>query len=114
MTEALIGHFQTMARYDRLANERLYRACAALGAARAEEGRRIERFAAGLDSAFLAGSIAYRNNEGRDLSDPAVTALARFFNHQTHHRGQVLDMLSQVGAPPPVLDLHRVLNPTPS
>ena len=38
-----------------------------------EEDQRIERFAAGLDATILAGSIAYRNNEGSDLSDPVVT-----------------------------------------
>jgi uncharacterized damage-inducible protein DinB len=27
------------------------------------------------------------------------------FNHQTHHRGQVHDQLSQLAVPPPPLDL---------
>ncbi|MGY8959468.1 MAG: DinB family protein [Alphaproteobacteria bacterium] len=31
--------------------------------------------------------------------------LQHFFNHQTHHRGQVHDMLSQTDVAPPVLDL---------
>ena len=64
-----------------------------------------------LDPAFLAGSIACRNDQGRDLSDPAATMAAHFFNHQTHHRGQVHDMLSQAGVAPPMLDLHRVRGP---
>ena len=64
-----------------------------------------------LDPAFLAGSIAYRNDQGGDLSDPAATMAAHFFNHQTHHRGQVHDMLSRAGVAPPVLDLHLVLDP---
>jgi uncharacterized damage-inducible protein DinB len=34
-----------------------------------------------------------------------------FFNHQTHHRGQVHVMLSQTPVKPPSLDLHRILNP---
>ena len=37
--------------------------------------------------------------------------LPHFFNHETHHRGQIHDMLSQKSVPPPVLDLHRVMRP---
>jgi len=35
---------------------------------------------------------------------PCLTAID-LINHQTHHRGQVHDMLSQAGASPPELDL---------
>jgi uncharacterized damage-inducible protein DinB len=38
-------------------------------------------------------------------------AVSHFFNHQTHHRGQVHVMLSQASAPLPSLDLHRIVNP---
>jgi len=82
-----------------------------LRAARVEEDRRIERFVAGLEPRFLAGTIGYVNNEGRACEDPADLLLLHFFNHQTHHRGQVHDLLSQAGRRPPVLDLHRVLRP---
>ena len=51
------------------------------------------------------------NNEGRALGDPAGLLLAHFFNHQTHHRGQVTDLLMQTSIEPPVLDMHRVINP---
>ena len=39
--------------------------------------------------------------------------LSHFFNHQTHHRGQVTAMVAQTDAPYPVLDMHRVLIPEP-
>jgi uncharacterized damage-inducible protein DinB len=39
--------------------------------------------------------------------------LAHFFNHQTHHRGQVHDLLTETGVDTPVLDLHRVIKPDP-
>ncbi|MEX2643035.1 MAG: DinB family protein [Acetobacterales bacterium] len=81
--------------------------------AREGEDARIERFVDRLDASFLAGSIAYVNNEGRRFVDPVPLLLAHFFNHQTHHRGQVHDMLSQTGTPTPVLDLHRILRPGP-
>jgi uncharacterized damage-inducible protein DinB len=79
--------------------------------ARREEDARIEAFVSGLDVGLLAGEITYLNNEGRTLTDPVALLLAHFFNHQTHHRGQVHDMLSQTEVEPPVLDLHRVVRP---
>ena len=167
MAHPLIAHFGLLARYNRLANERLYAACAelseternqdrrafftslhgtlnhillgdriwlarfageevpstgldtvlyedfdALRAARAAEDQGIEDFVAGLDEGFLEGEIEYRNNEGVLLRDPEALLLAHLFNHQTHHRGQVHDMLCQTEVTPPVLDLHRVLRPS--
>lgn len=89
----------------------LYEDFEELRAARVAEDARIERFAEGLDDDFLSGGITYRNNEGRDLTDQVALLVAHFFNHQTHHRGQVHDMLSQTSIATPVLDMHRVINP---
>jgi uncharacterized damage-inducible protein DinB len=74
---------------------------------------RIEAFTSGLDERFLEGEIRYTNNEGDVHVDPVVVLVAHVFNHQTHHRGQVHDMLTQTDVPPPVLDLHRILRPNP-
>ena len=164
----LITHYRRMARYNRLANARLYDACAELSdgertrmrpaffgsihgtlnhilvgdriwlarfagdevpstgldailygdfadlrAARTAEDDRIEAFAAGLTAEILSGTIRYVNNEGREFDDPVDMLVAHLFNHQTHHRGQVHDMLSQTTVPPPSLDLHRVVKPDP-
>jgi uncharacterized damage-inducible protein DinB len=166
LTDALVRNFRTLARYNALANRRLYEACARLPdderkkrrlaffgsihgtlnhimigdriwlarfsgeeipstnldailyedfgrlrEARDKEDSRIEAFAAGIDERFLKGKIRYVNNQGRTLEDPVELLVAHFFNHQTHHRGQVHDMLSQTEVPPPVLDLHRVIRP---
>jgi uncharacterized damage-inducible protein DinB len=168
MTQPLAVHFQLLARYNRLANERLYAACGRLSeaerraarpafftsihgtlnhillgdriwlgrftgeempstgldailyedfddlrAARAAEDARLEDFTAGLDEAFLQGTIRYVNNAGDLHEDPCELLLAHLFNHQTHHRGQVHDLLSQTEVAPPSLDLHRVLRPLP-
>jgi uncharacterized damage-inducible protein DinB len=91
----------------------LFEDFAALHRERVEEDARIEAFARSVDDAYLNRSIAYRNNEGRMFDDPTPLLLTHFFNHQTHHRGQIHDMLSQTPVPPPVLDLHRVLKPDP-
>ena len=89
----------------------LYAEFGALRDARIAEDARIDAFGDRLDDEFLSGSISYRNNEGRDLTDPMSLLVAHFFNHQTHHRGQVHDMLTQTGIATPVLDMHRVINP---
>lgn len=162
----LVHHFQLLARYNTLANQRLYTACAqlseadrqqirpaffksihgtlnhilvgdriwmtrfrggtvpstgldailyadfdALWATRVLEDQTIQDFANGLTDEFLARSIAYVNNAGKPYEDPAHLLIAHFFNHQTHHRGQIHDLLTQTQIKPPVLDLHRVINP---
>jgi uncharacterized damage-inducible protein DinB len=92
----------------------LYEDFEELREAREAEDARIEAFAARLDGGFLKGTIRYLNNEGKPYEGPGVLLVTTFFNHQTHHRGQVHDMLSQTDVPPPVLDLHRVVRPEPT
>lgn len=91
----------------------LYARFEALARARLALDRRIEKFFAGLEEAALGRAISYVNNQGRTFTDPLALLLPHFFNHQTHHRGQVHAMLMQAGVDPPVLDLHRVLKPDP-
>ncbi|MEE8433544.1 MAG: DinB family protein [bacterium] len=92
-------------------DEILYEDFAELREARRAEDAGIEAFMDGLDERGLAGAISYINNEGRPMEESLPVLLAHFFNHQTHHRGQVHGLLSQTDLAPPVLDLHRVLNP---
>lgn len=168
MNNLLIQHFQMLARYNALANSRVYDTCAKLSdterkktrqaffksihgtlnhimvgdriwmtrfeggkiqstgldailyedfeeltAARILEDARIEAFASGLTEEFLAGNLQYRNNQGLIYTDPINLLLPHFFNHQTHHRGQIHDMLTQTDIAPPVLDMHRVIRPNP-
>ena len=85
---------------------------AELRAAREAMDARIEAFMTfRLTTDFLTGSIAYVNNDGIECEDPVSVLLPHLFNHQTHHRGQVHDMLSQTEVVPPSLDLHRVILP---
>ena len=93
----------------------LYDDFASLAEARVVEDRRIEAFFSGLDPTFLENPITYVNNQGRRFSDPATVIVPHFFNHQTHHRGQVHGMLTQLDRTvAPVLDMHRVLIPNPT
>jgi uncharacterized damage-inducible protein DinB len=163
----LIAHFQLLAQYNQLANQKLYAACAQLSneelkqvrpaffksiygtlnhilvgdriwlsrfegkttlltrldtilyddftdlhQARIAEDLKIVDFAAHLTAEFLLQSITYyRNNAGITHTDPLPLLIAHFFNHQTHHRGQIHDLLSQTTAKLPSLDMHRMIHP---
>jgi uncharacterized damage-inducible protein DinB len=82
-----------------------------INSARAVEDAGIEAFFQKIDDHFLTRKLAYTNSSGIDCVDAAAPAVLHFFNHQTHHRGQVHVMLSQTEVSPPALDMHRILNP---
>jgi uncharacterized damage-inducible protein DinB len=92
-------------------NTVLFESFAELSAARREEDAGIEAFFDQVDSDFLTRPLTYTNSLGIARSDSAPIAVLHFFNHQTHHRGQVHVMLSQTAVPPPSLDVHRILIP---
>lgn len=52
---------------------------------------------ASLSEAELSQSISYKNMKGDDFSKNVFSLLMHVFNHQTHHRGQVTTLLSQLG-----------------
>lgn len=81
-----------------------------LSVARNEEDARIEAFFQNVDEDFLNRPLTYTNSLGKQVSFVAGIAILHFFNHQTHHRGQVHVMLSDAGVAPPSLDLIRLLN----
>ncbi|HUQ27622.1 MAG TPA: DinB family protein [Usitatibacter sp.] len=74
--------------------------------AREAMDQRILDWAANLTDAVLASELQYMsivNPQPRRM--PMGLAVAHFFNHQTHHRGQVTTLLSQCGIDPGVTDL---------
>ena len=162
----LQDHFRILARYNRIANERLHQSCAQLDdaeyrrqragsfgsihallnhillgdqiwmsrfkggghttpdlttvlfdnfpelrSAREEQDAEIESFFGGLEPGFFDRVLRYTNSLKRECQEPTPGAVTHFFNHQTHHRGQIHVMLSQTSVPPPSLDLHRIINP---
>ena len=86
--------------------------------AREAEDRRIVDYVDGLDDARLAGSIRYRRVSTPEVFEqPLAPALAHWFNHQTHHRGQVHALLTSLVGRAPELDLlfyQRLVRPAGS
>lgn len=89
----------------------LYPDFADLHAARAAEDDRIQEFMEGLKIAFLSCRFRYKDHFGQFRQDAADVLVAHFFNHQTHYRGQVHDMLVQSGKTDLNFDLHRLMHP---
>lgn len=75
--------------------------------------RRITDFVEKLEPSFLDTEITYINNEGHRYDDSVRLLIPHLLNHQTHHRGQVHDIICQPEVDPPVLDMHRVIKPEP-
>lgn len=101
------GEGEAPARLDAI----LFPALGALAMAREAEDARILAWIDGLTDAALAGRFTYMTvTDMRTVSQRLAPALAHFFNHQTHHRGQIHAMLTALGRPSPELDLiqfHR-------
>jgi uncharacterized damage-inducible protein DinB len=77
-----------------------------LRAAREAEDRRIVDFVDRLDDASVAGTIKYRRvSSPEEFEQQLAPALAHWFNHQTHHRGQVHALLTGLVGAAPELDL---------
>ena len=74
--------------------------------ARQKEDERIVAYIDGLSEAGLVGRFRYRTiTKPTEVEQPLAPALMHFFNHQTHHRGQVHCLLTGLGREAPSLDL---------
>lgn len=68
---------------------------------------RLDRWVSSLDEARLNGTLTFRRLSGDkgELTLPMPIVMMQFFNHQTHHRGQVTTLLMQCGVDVGVTDL---------
>ncbi|TFH41043.1 MAG: hypothetical protein E4H01_15555 [Lysobacterales bacterium] len=96
-----------MALYNRWMNERLYAVCVEIpDGERKQTDTEILDFSESLDEAGLAREFRFTT-----IVNPAEHACAfrhvllHFFNHQTHHRGQLTTPIKQAGYEPGVTDL---------
>lgn len=77
-----------------------------LRAAREKEDAAILAYVRGLPESAYAGNIHYRRvSTPEPFTQPLAQAFAHWFNHQTHHRGQVHTLLTQLAGSAPELDL---------
>jgi uncharacterized damage-inducible protein DinB len=68
----------------------------------------LERWVEGLDAVRLAAPLRYHSSDGTAREHPLWQAVTHLFNHQTHHRGQLTTLFSQLGRDPGVTDLIRL------
>jgi uncharacterized damage-inducible protein DinB len=85
-------------------NQILHEDFAELRSAREREDEQIVQFVSGLND--YDREITYQNSTGKTFRQALGPALTHFFNHQTHHRGQVHAGLTSAGIREPApLDL---------
>lgn len=73
---------------------------------RADFDELILGWARGLDERALASELVWFSGAaGKEMRRPLDGLVVHFFNHQTHHRGQVHAMLTAAGARPDDTDL---------
>ena len=79
---------------------------ASLRTAREQEDAHMIELTETYGDADLEAVISYRTVvQPMDITTPLHLCWLHLFNHQTHHRGQVHDQLSQIEMIPPPLDL---------
>jgi len=54
-------------------------------------------FANGMDEGKLSSVLKYKNYKGEELEKEVWKTLLHWFNHQTHHRGQISVLLDLIG-----------------
>ena len=84
----------------------LHPTLAAWSAERFRMDGRIKLWARDVDNIDLTGDLTfYSAMLGKDVSGPMGKCVSHMFNHQTHHRGQVHQMITEAGGQTPVSDL---------
>jgi uncharacterized damage-inducible protein DinB len=93
----------------RALSQELYADFAALSAERARTDADILVYVQALDGESLEKPLAYRTTSGVPQEQLLWWVLGHFFNHQTHHRGQITTLLKQAGVDPGSTDLIAML-----
>jgi uncharacterized damage-inducible protein DinB len=93
--------------------DRPFETFADLASERKKMDQRISDFVRSLAAADFSAELHYKDMSGEAHAVPRQAILTHFFNHQTHHRGQVHHMLTKAGLDAPSLDfMHFVLDGT--
>ena len=86
-------------------NQILYENLFQLEGARIKEDNNLIDLVNNLSEESINKEITYQNFEAKKTTCTINMMLITMFNHQTHHRGQVHNMLSQAGMKPPQIDI---------
>jgi uncharacterized damage-inducible protein DinB len=79
---------------------------------RTDVDAKITAWAEHIDEAWLAEDmIWFSQSAQKELHTPRAFAVAHFFNHQTHHRGQAHAMLTAAGEQTGDTDLFLLVEP---
>lgn len=81
-----------------------------LSAHRAWLDQLIVEWAHSLQESHLDQHLRYHNMRGVAAEKPFFGLLVHFFNHQTHHRGQVTTLLTQAGVDVGTTDLLALID----
>ena len=101
-----LGRFRGALFAVRSLDQELYADFAELRAERERADGEIVAWAASLTPADFEGTLHYTSFVNpAPRSVPFWVAATHFFNHQTHHRGQLTTLLMQAGVDPGVTDL---------
>ncbi|WP_033070495.1 DinB family protein [Thalassospira australica] len=76
-----------------------------LRTARHEQDQVILEFTRGLTDSDVTSDLTYQSVSAGAYTMPRDLILAHMFNHQTHHRGQLSNMLLEAGSGPLEIDL---------
>ena len=86
-------------------NQILYENLFQLEGARIKEDNNLIDLVNNLSEESINKEITYQNFDEKKTTCTINMMLITMFNHQTHHRGQVHNMLSQAGMKPPQIDI---------
>ena len=79
--------------------------------ARIDADGKISAWAGRVSDAWLADDMVWRSAAaGREMRAPRGLLVTHFFNHQTHHRGQVHALITAAGEKTGDTDLFLVVN----
>lgn len=102
---AWLGRFTGRPLSFRSLDQELYADFDELRRERAKTDAAIAAFVAGLTAEKLAEDFSYTTYAGKSYTHALGPALVHLFNHETHHRGQITTLLSQLGIDPGVTDV---------
>ncbi len=102
---------QTVRAFQRPAtlSQLLYEDLSSLAKQRRQLDSMICEFCEGLTDADLSVELEYRNTKGVAFNRRFAYLMQHFFNHQTHHRGQLSTLFSQRGVDIGETDLLGVM-----